>query len=150
MANCNSPTIFDLANAFLSIEAMSNKKLQKMCYYAQAWHLVFKDVTIVKASFKAWVHGPANPSLYRRYKKFGFNAIPKYKNVKSLPVDLLAFAREVWRAYGHLDAYELENLSHSEAPWKEARDTLRPWEPCTNVISKEVMKKYYRSMLLTA
>ena len=33
----------DVAEYFLTKEKMSNKKLQKLCYYAQAWHYAFYD-----------------------------------------------------------------------------------------------------------
>ena len=140
------PTIFDLANAFLSIEPMSNKKLQKMCYYAQAWHLALEDEPLLKeTSFEAWVHGPVNPKLYHYYKDYGYDAIT-IKDIV-IPVDILAFAKQVHESYGHLDAYELECLAHQEAPWKEARGNLRPWEPCNTVISEASMKEYYRSKI---
>ena len=29
--------VFDLADAFLCIDSMTHKKLQKLCYYAKAW-----------------------------------------------------------------------------------------------------------------
>lgn len=31
-------TVFDVAEWFLSKESMTNKKLQKLCCYAQAWY----------------------------------------------------------------------------------------------------------------
>ncbi len=143
----NKPNVFDLADAFLSIESMSNKKLQKMCYYAKAWHLALGDGNIIDDTFEAWVHGPVNPDLYNKYKDYGFNSIPKYENKASLPVDIVAFAEKVYEAYGHLDAYDLECLSHSEPPWKEARGNLNPWEGCQTIISESSMENYYRSIM---
>ena len=32
--------IFDLANAFLNIDSMTHKKLQKLCYYAKVRKLI--------------------------------------------------------------------------------------------------------------
>ena len=51
----NRFTIFDLADAFLSIEAMPLFKLQKLCYYAQAWHLAIYNEPLVDAQFEAWI-----------------------------------------------------------------------------------------------
>lgn len=142
-----NPTIFDLADAFLSIESMSNKKLQKMCYYAKAWHLALGDGNIIDDAFEAWVHGPVNPDLYNKYKDYGFNSIPKYKNKTSLPVDIVAFAEKVYEAYGHLDAYDLECLVRSEPPYIEARGDLQPYKNCENIISESSMMEYYRTLI---
>lgn len=143
----SKPSVFDLANAFLSIEAMSPKRLQKMCYYAKAWHLALEDENIVDEPFEAWVHGPANMDIYQKYKEYGFNAIPKISDTTSIPADLLAFAHKIFDSYGALDAYDLENLSHKEAPWMEARGALDPWAACRTVISEARMKDYYRGLM---
>ena len=57
-------TIFDIANWFLSKEGMTHKKLQKLCYYAQAWYLALYKNKLIDGYFEAWVHGPVNSSLY--------------------------------------------------------------------------------------
>lgn len=54
-------SIFDIADTFLSIEPMTHKKLQKLCYYAQAWHCALENEPICSASFQAWIHGPVCP-----------------------------------------------------------------------------------------
>ena len=56
--------IFDLADAFLSIESMTHKKLQKLCYYAKAWYLALYDENLVTEEFEAWVH--CHPATYLR------------------------------------------------------------------------------------
>ena len=52
-----------------------NLKLQKLVYYAQAWHLALRDVPLFEEDFEAWVHGPVIPALYQEYKKFGWRPI---------------------------------------------------------------------------
>jgi len=32
-------SVLNIAQCFLSKQGMTHKKLQKLCYYAQAWHL---------------------------------------------------------------------------------------------------------------
>ena len=72
-------TVFDVAEWFLSKEAMTPKKVQKLCYYYKAWGLALYDTDFLPdAVFQAWVHGPVCPELYRRYKEYGWNDIPKY------------------------------------------------------------------------
>jgi len=38
---------------------ITNKKLQKLLYYSQAWYLVFNKKPLFKDKIEAWVHGPA-------------------------------------------------------------------------------------------
>ena len=59
-------SVFDVANWFLSKGSVTHKKLQKLCYYSQAWHCALYDGTPLFAErIEAWVHGPVIPELYR-------------------------------------------------------------------------------------
>ena len=81
MTNINT-----LADAFLSFEPMTNKKLQKLCYYAKAWHLSLCDENIINEDFEAWIHGPVCPQLYQTYKGYGFDKIPKKKLISIIEI----------------------------------------------------------------
>lgn len=52
----------------------------------------------------------------------------------------------MWDTYGNKDGNELEALSHSEKPWREARIGLGEDERGDSVIRTETMKTYYRSI----
>jgi len=140
--------IFDLAKAFLSIESMSNKKLQKLCYYAKAWHLALYDENLVSEPFEAWIHGPVNPALYDVYKHYGEDDIDLTEELKKTDIEnfdeFFTFVLQVYDSYGHLDGNELEIISHEEKPWIEARGNKRPWESCDTIISEDIMKYFYR------
>ena len=149
---CYMTTIYQLANAFLRLKPMTNKQLQKMCYYAKAWHLALYDTNIIKEQFEAWAHGPVNRNLYNRYKDYGWSVIDAHKIYNGDPPtteEARVYAEQIMAAYGHLDANELEIVSHSELPWIEARGDKRPWESCTTVISEESMKNFYRQRIQT-
>ena len=147
-ANLNKAAdVFALAKAFLSISSMTNKKLQKLCYYAKAWYLALYDCNLLTEQFQAWVHGAVQPALYQQYKKYGFGDIPLFKNTEVLPEEFLSFAREIYDSYGHLSGDELEKLNHSEEPWIKARGNRKPWESCSVNISEEDMKVFYRKMM---
>lgn len=145
--NTSCSDIYIMARAFLSISEMTNKKLQKMCYYAKAWYLAIYDQNIISDSFEAWVHGAVQPDLYRYYKKYGFANIPREMNRNMIPEEFLSFAQEIYDSYGHLTGDELEALNHSEMPWIKAREGYKPWENCNVVISEDDMKEYYRKMI---
>lgn len=140
-------SVLDVAKAFLSIESMTHKKLQKLCYYAQAWHLALYNRRLIKEQFEAWVHGPVCPELYAEYKDYGWEAIPREQTrPENITDEIMEFINIVYSTYGHFDGDELETLTHLELPWREAREGLEEWEPSNNIISEETMKTYYKSI----
>ena len=142
-----SNDIFSLARAFLSIASMTDKKLQKLCYYAKAWYLALYDKNLISDQFHAWVHWSVQPAFYQKYKAYGYEEIPQITNTDDIHEEFLSFAHDVYESYGHLSGYDLECLNHQEDPWINARGDCKPWERCTNEISEEDMKTYYRKMI---
>ena len=144
-------------------DTVSHKKLQKLLYYIDSWHLVHFDTAIVDEDFEAWVHGPVIPTLYKELKEFGFNNIQVtnnedvYDSIESeindiikknkLNEDQLELIDTVLLRYGNFSSMELEMLSHSEKPWIEARQGVAPHQFCKNKISKANMKKFYASKI---
>lgn len=126
---------------------LTNKKLQKLLYYAQAWSLVLKHQPIFKEPIEAWIHGPVVSVVYQRYKKFGFGLINDSgnENIDSLH-EFKSVLDEVWRVYGKYDAEYLEMLTHSEDPWILARSDLDAKKASKAVIDLEFMKKFYTSL----
>jgi uncharacterized phage-associated protein len=138
-------TIFELANAFLSMGPQSPKKLQKLCYYAYAWYLAYNDEELFENHFEAWVHGPVDPNLYKEYRSKGYsewNSIPQY--VGLVDPDAKSIAEWVYNAYGNFSATDLEALTHKELPWIDARQGIDPWERSNAPILSENIKKFYR------
>ena len=138
-------TIFDVANTFLSFESMTHKKLQKLCYYAQAWHLALEGDPLLNEEFQAWIHGPVCPLLYDKYKKYGWQEIEN----KDVPENIInndeifEFLKQIYEIYGELNGNELEILTHMEEPWQVARQGLEPWQASRNPIDLNVMRTYY-------
>lgn len=121
---------------------ISNLKLQKLMYYAQAWSLVLRGSPLFAADFEAWVHGPVIPELFRRFKTHRWSTITD-QVFSSNDRDLCDFVKDVLRAYGHLTATQLEYLSHVEDPWRIARDKTPPTMPSNAKISLASMKLFY-------
>jgi uncharacterized phage-associated protein len=138
---------FDVANYFISLanetgSFISNLKLQKLVYYAQAWHLAIHQTQLFEEDFEAWIHGPVIPALYQKYKRFGWQ--PIYEAVSlELPDNVQTFLADVSEEYFACDAYELEQMTHIEDPWKQARIGLLPDMLADRTIEKEWMKEYY-------
>jgi len=140
-------SVEDLANWFLSKEGMPHKKLQKLCYYAVAWHYTLYDSKLVSNdSFEAWVHGPVSPDLWHEYKHHGWDMIPKIENAPDFGEDLNDFLEIVYNTYGDFSGHQLEALTHHEEPWLDARGDLKEYEASNNLIDVEKMKAYYQSI----
>lgn len=140
---------FDIANFFIKIGnqtnyLVTNLKLQKLVYYAQAWYLALYNKALFNEDFEAWVHGPVIPKLYQKYKSFSWHPI-KLNVAPQLPLDIIEFLEEISEEYLAYDGYELEQMTHLEKPWQQARKNLQLDEPSHNIIKKEWMQEYYRS-----
>lgn len=125
---------------------VSNKKLQKLLYYAQAWSLAFRDTEIFPDKIEAWVHGPAIKSMYVMLKDNGFsNVIEQLPSTGTFQLsdDDKMLLDSVWDVYGKYDAQYLELLTHEELPWQEARGNLGESESSSNEISKSTMMSFY-------
>ncbi len=71
---------FEIADYFIWLanntgSFISNLKLQKLVYYAQAWYLAIHDQPLFNEEFEAWIHGPVIPVLYQKYKTFSWKPI---------------------------------------------------------------------------
>lgn len=137
-------TVFEVAEWFLHRKSFTHKQLQKLCYYAQAWHCALLDKPLFEENFQAWIHGPVCPALYAHYANYGWQPIKKLSgNSPKFEKDSLQILKSVYRTYSRFDGAQLEALTHSELPWQQARGDILPYEPSENVIHVDSMKKYY-------
>lgn len=128
-------------------DLVTNLKLQKLLYYAQAWYLAFFDEPLFEDRIEAWIRGPVQPEVYARFQHFGYNAINDIPKKWIVAQKITEHLEEVMSAYGDMSAYDLERLSCSEEPWKAARKGLAPSQPSKNEISHEAMKRCYRARI---
>ncbi|MCL2815549.1 MAG: DUF4065 domain-containing protein [Oscillospiraceae bacterium] len=142
-------SVFDVAHWFLSKEPMNHKKLQKLCYYAQAWSMVLQDKKpLFDGNFEAWAHGPVNRDLWNKFKDYGYVDITK----NDCPVVAIGLNENdnsvlecVWETYGDLTGFQLETITHEEEPWIRARNNLPYHAPSTLPINGDLMYEYYKS-----
>lgn len=129
-------------------DPITNLKLQKLLYYSQAWHLALYNKPLFDADFEAWVHGPVQPQVYRKYKKYAWTPIPKNPdpNELGLTSHIQKHINEVMAVYGILTAWELERTTHQEMPWIKARHGLASDEPSNAIISQSDMRQFYKAM----
>jgi uncharacterized phage-associated protein len=139
---------------------MPHLKLQKLLYYIDAWHIAVLDRPIIEEKFEAWMHGPVLRTIWNDYKDYGVMTLNNLVSIKdnekdiieksieqSLTKDQIELMNDVLNEYGDKSAYHLECLTHEATPWLEARKGIEPAEQCSNKISKETTKDYYRKSL---
>ena len=128
-------------------QAIDPLSLQKLLYYAQAWHLVFCKKPLFRDPIEAWVYGPVIPSIYHRLKNFRYHKISEVALANgniSWNDSELSTLNEVWRQYGQRSGGFLVELTHTEQPWLKARHGLLPSQPSHRIIGLMEMYNYYR------
>ena len=141
-----------VANYFLSRITMTNKKLQKIVYYAYCWFIVnnndsanVRNVLFLEQP-EAWIHGPVFPTLYENYRQYGRDIIPKIEFNELIDEDLRELFEEIIETFGEYDGDQLELMTHNEIPWIEARKNYDINEPSNKLISLEDIYNYYSSI----
>ena len=71
----------EIANFFIKIAnsenegSITNMKLNKLLYFAQAWSLTKYGEPLFEEEIQAWQHGPVVPSIYKAFRICGYNPI---------------------------------------------------------------------------
>lgn len=130
-----------------SQSAVDPLKLQKLLYYIQAWSLVLREHPIFSEPLEAWVHGPVVPSVYRHYKGHSYQVIYIPADPHSIGSEEAQVIDLVCETYGKKTGTFLENLTHSEDPWLQARSGLKSHQRSNRQISLKAMTRYYSKFL---
>lgn len=142
-------TVHDVAAYVLEKSGpMSAFKLQKLCYYAQAWHLAFYDRPLYPEPLEAWANGPVSPALYAQHRgRFTVTAGDLARGDSTrIPAQAKAHINQVLKAYGDWAPHRLVELTHHEDPWRDARGNLPPLARSAAEISHESMATFYRAL----
>ncbi len=137
--------VFDVAKYILERRGrMSTMKLQKLCYYSQAWSLVWDDEELFPEEFEAWVNGPVCKKLYDATRgKFSITAEEEGGDSAKLTPNQKDTINVVLDHYAPHNAQWLSQLTHMEAPWRLAREGVPDGLGSSNIISKSSMAEYY-------
>ena len=135
--------------------SVSHLKLQKLLYYIQSWNLAYEGKPLFDGKFQAWIHGPVNRTVYNRFKdtKYMYSNIQlselgdidmSFNNLSKECKDFINGVLEVYAPYSDV---QLEDMTHNEQPWLEARADFQPYERCEIEISEKTMQSYYASRI---
>jgi uncharacterized phage-associated protein len=142
-------TAHDVAAYILKKQSggMSAMKMEKLAYYSQAWHLVWEDEALFPDRIEAWANGPVVPALYQKHRgKFTVGTWP-HGDADRLRPRQRSSVDAVLDFYGDKTAFWLSELTHREAPWKDAREGVGPGESCSREITKSAMAEFYSSLV---
>lgn len=124
--------------------------LQKILYFVEGLYLTLFDKPLYEEKCVAWLHGPVYEPVYEMFKTFQYNPIEDdrfviFKNrfreleeAEKKVIDL------VIDTFGMYSGKVLEEITHNEAPWLQAREGYLPTEPSNVVIEKEDIKRYFK------
>lgn len=122
---------------------ISAMKLQKLVYYCQAWHLVWEEEPLFDEKIEAWANGPVVRNLYDVHRgQFQVSEWPE-GNQSAISGSKRSSVDAVLKYYGDKPAQWLSDLTHKEAPWKEARRHVPEGGRATGEISHAAMAEYY-------
>lgn len=141
----------DVANFFISLSNsaeeghITNMKVNKLVYFAQAWSMVNLKEKLFDENIEAWQHGPVVPSVYNSFSKYKSHNIDKTcgifdeNNFTNEQIDLLT---DVALAYGAYSAAYLRGLTHKPGtPWSMVYE-----EHKKNIIPDEMIYNYFKKM----
>ncbi|WP_181349447.1 Panacea domain-containing protein [Thalassobacillus sp. CUG 92003] len=130
--------------------------MQKLVFYAHAYHLAVTDKPLVKEKFYAAIHGPYCKELFDYYRSYGFDSIQKpltSSEVRKFPDERTKdILKLVWKLYGHMNHRKIENIVKEEHPWRYARGLVIGNRTGNAHIDKQIrnhdIKDYYVRSLL--
>ena len=120
---------------------LTNLKLQKMLYFAQAEYLKEFNKKLFKDEIEAWQYGPVVKNVYEWLKDCGAFVITemdvKLCDTDEIPVDIKEFLDKIWDKYSKVSAWGLVQKTHKAgSAWSK---TYRNGLGNRNVIDSALM-----------
>ncbi len=122
-------------------EGITNLKLQKILYLAQAYFLVKVGKPLFEDTIEAWEYGPVVPAVYRKYRRKGSDPIFLKSDVDSISTEDKETLQKVWDSFGGYSASKLVAITHAHDPWKDAYSSEN------SEITNEAISNFYAPLL---
>ncbi|GLS29485.1 Panacea domain-containing protein [Neomesorhizobium albiziae] len=111
---------------------LTHLSLQKILFFAHAWHLAKYNAPLIGQRFEAWKHGPVVRVVYDQLKVYKDKEISSRLTKIDVTTGIMSFARydlnsnlmkfleNIFDYYAKFDAGKLVDLTHEEAgPWEK-------------------------------
>jgi uncharacterized phage-associated protein len=80
-------------------DVVTHLKVQKLCYYADAWFLANFDRPLMAEASEAWAHGPVSPMVWKKYRGSGWDSLGPEKDIV-VPNAIVPFLTAIYEEYG--------------------------------------------------
>ncbi len=148
-----SPKILQtISYVFETMEEVTPLMLQKLLYFVQGLHLVFFGTPMFKEDCEAWIHGPVYPDVYNLFRDFKYNPIEdnrfailhdKFNELTTKEKELIDL---VIHSFGIYSGKTLEQITHNEVPWQQARKGYADGIYSHEILPKDSIKVYYEQI----
>ena len=141
-----------IAYVFEKLEEVTPLMLQKLLYFIQGVYSALYGKPIFEEDCRAWVHGPVYPEVYELFRDFKYNPIDDARfalfegTTDALTVEEKAVIDLVLNTFGMYGGKVLEQITHNEDPWKDARKGYEDSIPSSELLSKERIMRYYMTI----
>jgi uncharacterized phage-associated protein len=134
----------DVAGAILAAAGpMTAKKLEKLVYYAQAWHLAWHQRPLFPETIEAWAQGPVVRHLYDQHRRQYQVRVWASGDADRLSEDERHTVAWVVGKYGPFTAEALSRMTHHDSPWRTARGALAEDARSDRPITHDSMAAFY-------
>ena len=101
-----------------NVQGITNLKLQKLLFYAQAEHLQKRTQPLFEDQISAWKYGPVVSTVYNWLKECGgYNIIDfdvDTKDCEKLKEKTTKFLDKIWDKYSRYSAWYLSGKTHQK------------------------------------
>lgn len=122
------------------LPGLGTKKQHKLLYYCQGYHLAAFGEPLFRESIAAWDMGPVVGQLWYEEKVDPASPDPTSEVLTEAQLNTIGY---VVSRYGALSGADLEHLTHSEGPWRDADRDRRPHESVR--IPEQALRTYFES-----
>lgn len=131
------------------LEEVTPLALEKLLAFSDGVNYALNGTCMIEEESQAWQHGPVYPSVYKKYKKFGYKPIDN--GIHSKHGCMLSKVSEgelkaidmVLDTFGLYSPKTLEIISHKQTPWIEKRKGYSEKEAGQEVIDEGSVREYY-------
>lgn len=138
-----------IACVFERLEEVTPLMLQKVLYFIQGIYSALYGRPIFMEDCRAWTRGPVYPEVYELFRDFKYNPVDdaRFALLEGTADDLTDNEKKVVdlvvNTFGMYGGKVLEQITHNEDPWKEARKGYDDSIPSSELLPKEHIMKYY-------
>ena len=153
LLNVSEKMLSTISYMFEKISEITPLALQKLLYYIQGLYMIKYNKPLFDEDCQAWIHGPVYKEVYDMFKSFQYNPIDDKRFIllrdrfKELDNDEKEVIDLVVDTFGMYSGKVLEEITHKEKPWINARRGYYVYENSNEIINKSDIKDYFESVL---